>query len=166
MLRLPAGTQPGLITAEYDGDATFVITGHDDQGTLTGDLLFNTIGKTRGTVAYNLTSYQASTRQLDVRADSEWKVTLGKLEDAPAFGSSESGTGSTVFSWGGKRSDIAVRFKPGSSFGSIAVIGVSDDGPDRLVDEWKAYQGTATVQDGTSYLVVEASAPWTITKKK
>ena len=54
------------------------------------------------------------------------------------------------------------------SVGHVAwfvVTAVGGDSPDRLVSEFEDFEGTTTVQDGTTYLVIEASGDWEITKK-
>ena len=167
VIKVPPGDGPGLVEVEYTGESNFVVKGQDTNGSDTGDLVFNTIGDTTGTGAYNLTSYGGGTNRLAIEGDGDWKITYKKIESAPTFGSSESGSGSKVFKWEGGSADIESTFTaPSDSFlGDFVVTAVGGDSPDRLVSEFEDFEGTTTVQDGTEYLVIEASGDWEITKK-
>lgn len=166
VLRVPPGDGAGLVEVEYTGDSNFIVKGQDGNGSDSGDLIFNTIGNTKGTGAYNLTSYTSATSRLSIEAEGDWKITFKKISDAPTFGSKESGDGHKVFKWDGKKADIKVKYtQPGDSFfGSFTVQAIGADGPKRLVSEYENYEGTSTVQDGTKYLVVESGGKWEISK--
>ncbi|KRE38367.1 hypothetical protein ASG73_05295 [Janibacter sp. Soil728] len=168
-LKVPAGDGPGLVEYTYDGQKydSLTVKGLDYNGKNSEYIISSTDSK-KGTVAYNLTGYNTSTTQIEMDTKGSWTVTFKKIGEAPTFGTSEKGDGAKVFKWDGKKSDIGVKYtQPKDSFmGDIKIQAVgAEDYPDRLVSEYDSYEGTSTVQDGTKYLVVNASGDWTITKK-
>ncbi|MDN5717027.1 MAG: DUF2510 domain-containing protein [Janibacter sp.] len=168
-VKVPAGDGSGLMEFTYDGQKydSLTIKGLDFNDK-TNEYILSASDSKKGTVAYNLTGYSASTTQIEMDTKGSWSVKFKKIDEAPTFGKSEKGDGSQVFKWDGKKADIGVKYtQPKDSFiGNIKVQAVgAEDYPDRLVSEYDSYEGTTTVQEGTKYLVVDAAGDWSITKK-
>lgn len=168
-IQVPAGDGPGLMEFTYDGQKydSLSIKGLDFNDK-NSEYILTAADTKKGTVAYNLTGYNSSTTKIEMDTKGKWTVTFKKIDTAPTFGKSEKGEGSKVFKWDGKRSDLGAKYtQPKDSFlGNFKVQAVgASDYPDRLISEYDNYEGTTTVQDGTKYLVVDASGSWELTKK-
>ncbi|WP_114201742.1 DUF2510 domain-containing protein [Janibacter anophelis] len=168
-IQVPAGDGAGLMEFTYDGQKydSLSIKGLDFNDK-NSEYILTAADTKKGTVAYNLTGYNTSTTKIEMDTKGKWSVTFKKIDTAPTFGKSEKGEGSKVFKWDGKRSDLGAKYtQPKDSFlGNFKVQAVgASDYPDRLISEYDNYEGTTTVQDGTKYLVVDASGSWELTKK-
>lgn len=175
---VPAGGEAGLVEAEFLGTggpadrpsfSTFRVSGEDSKGLRSNDYsVFSWYEPTKGTGAYNLVGAGA-THRLKIESDGEWAITFRDLDDAPKLTDSVKGTSDQVLAWDGKSADIRVTYKSGSKYGGnirISAVGASDY-PDRLVSEYEQeWEGTTTVQTGTTYLIVNAQqGDWEITRR-
>ena len=166
---VPSGDGAGLVEFTYKGDDydSLTIKGLDGNGR-SSEYVLTASDATKGTVAYNLTNYTAATSRIEMDTEGDWTIKFIRINQAPNFGSSQKGTGAQVFKWDGKRSDLSAKYtQPADSFlGNFRVQAVgAEDYPDRLISEYDNYDGTTTVQDGTKYLVVDATGDWELTKK-
>lgn len=166
---VPAGDGPGLVEFTYDGQKYDSLTVKGlDYNDKNSEYIVTASDADKGTIAYNLTGYNTSTTQIEMDTKGTWTVKFKKISEAPTFGKSEKGTGSQVYKWDGKKSDLGAKYtQPKDSFMGnfkLQAVGASDS-PDRLVSEYDSYEGTTTVQDGTKYLVVDAAGAWELTKK-
>lgn len=168
-VEVPDSDSAGIVEVSYSGDRTFRIEGQDANGKRT-ESIASLYGDESdgGTFAYNLTSYNTATSRLHFETGGDYTVTFKKMDTVKDFGSSQKGSGNAIFKWDGKRADLGAKFtlSSGTSFGTFRLQGVgNEDYPDRLVSEYEEYEGTTTVQDGTKYIVVEATGDWELTKK-
>ncbi|MEK4240387.1 DUF2510 domain-containing protein [Janibacter sp. FSL W8-0316] len=166
---VPAGDGAGLVEFTHKGDKydSLTIKGTDGNGR-SSEYVLTASNADKGTVAYNLTNYSASTSRIEMDSEGDWSVKFIRISQAPDFGTTQKGSGPNVFKWDGKRSDLSAKYtQPADSFiGSFRVQAVgAKDYPDRLISEYDNYDGTTTVQDGTKYLIVEAAGDYTLTKK-
>lgn len=175
---VPAGGEAGLVEAEFLGKggpsdrpdlSSFRVSGEDSKGVRSNDYsVFSWYGPAKGTGAYNLVGAGA-THRLKIESDGQWSITFRDLEDAPKLTDSATGTGDEVLAWDGKASDIRVSYTSASKYGGsirISAVG-AEDYPDRLVSEYeKSWEGTTTVQSGTTYLIVGAqTGNWEISRR-
>ncbi|WP_370892419.1 DUF2510 domain-containing protein [Janibacter sp. GXQ6167] len=168
VVNLPPNSTVGLIEAAYEGDSNFVVHGRDNDGQTTG-LYVNKIGKTNDVVPFNLGGYSDEATRISIQTTGKWSVTFKSISTVPDFGTMAKGTGSKVLKWSGDSSDVRAAYDPGDArMGSFEVVAVHPDDrfPDRLLSEYKAYEGTTTVQKGTTYLIVTAEGKWSLTKRK
>lgn len=175
---VPDKGEAGLVEAEFTGKggstdrpsySTFRVSGEDSKGVRSNDYaVFSWFGPAKGTGAYNLVGAGA-THRLKIESDGEWSITFRDLDDAPELTDSVTGTSDQVLAWDGDSGDIRVTYASGSRYGGtirISAVG-ADDYPDRLVSEYEqSWEGTTTVQSGTTYLIVTAQAgEWEITRR-
>lgn len=168
-IEVPDAQTAGIVEVTYSGDPDFQIEGQDANGTRTESVaaLYGE-ESSGGTFSYNLTSYNTATSRLSFETGGKYTVTFKKMDTVKDFGTSQKGSSNAIFKWDGKRSDLNAKFTmpSGTTFGTFTVQAVgSEDFPDRLVSEFDEYEGTTTVQDGTKYIVVEATGDWELTKK-
>ncbi|MFJ6132549.1 DUF2510 domain-containing protein [Janibacter terrae] len=168
-IAVPPGDGAGLVEFTYTGDKyqTLTVKGVDGQGK-SAEYLVTASDAKKGIFAYNLTNYSSSTSKLEFDTEGDWTVKFSRISKAPAFGTSQKGNGSAIFTWDGKKADLGAKYTEDkdSFLGTFRVQAVgAEDYPDRLISEYDAYEGTTTVQEGTKYLVVEARGDWELTKK-
>lgn len=169
-VEVPDSDSAGIVEVSYSGDRNFRIEGQDANGKRT-ESIASLYGDESdgGTFAYNLTSYNTATSRLHFETGGDYTVTFKKMDTVKDFGKSQKGSGNAIFKWDGKKADLGAKFtlSSGTTFGTFRLQGVgNEDYPDRLVSEYEEYEGTTTVQDGTKYIVIEASGDWELTKKK
>lgn len=159
-IKKPSGSadEPVIAIISHKGSSNFAVWTLDED-LEQRDLLVNTIGDYKGTVAVDFE--EGATTRIQVEADGSWKMTLKSVDAARRFSSKTKGVGDDVVHYtnGAKVANITHK---GSSNFAIWYYGM--DGRDLLVNEIGNYKGQSPLRD-EAYLVITADGPWTISAK-
>lgn len=162
VIDIPSQFSSAIVVGTHSGSSNFIVNGVDDTGTITGDLVYNEIGKvTSAESIYGMKSYGDKPVKLKVQADGPWKLTLKPVASAPALKLPATGTKSKVFKYT-KGGNVSFTH---SGKGMFRVEGVGDPGGPIASGRGKNTARQA-VPDGTKYIVisVEDGGAWRMKK--
>jgi hypothetical protein len=158
---IPAGVGlPAIVHAQYDGDASFVLTALDAQGQQIR-VLANSLGAYRGTVPVGFVDATASpTTQLHVQTTGRWHLDLGDPALAPRLTApGVSGTGDAVLAYTGPAVAARFSFLGRSPF---RVDTYSRGQATILVRAVGPYEGDIALPAGSAFVSVTAAGNWSI----
>ncbi|MGI8417083.1 MAG: hypothetical protein ACR2P2_12945, partial [Nakamurella sp.] len=158
-----SGSGDDVVDLTLDADyrvLTFTCSGCSGNTVLKADgedgLLVNVVGSYTGR---HLVNVQADLTRLEVSADSHWTLTLDPISVLAADRNRSSGHGDDVVLVD-KGSKAAFTHNGADNF---AVVGLSANGRDLLINEIGAYHGTVGL-DTPEFLMITADGDWTISE--
>jgi hypothetical protein len=168
VVRIKDGGQAWLVSLVHKGKSNFSVEILDAKGKMV-DLLVNSVGKYKGTVAFNLTDGFLSDRTkiaaVKIDADGPWAMKLRPPSAAPAWsGPVAKGVGDLVLRLPAKSSGLTTVKATHAGSSNFAVETFTDDSSDIVVNEIGKYKGEVQLPDDTIYVSVEADGAWQLTK--
>lgn len=168
VVRIKDGGQAWVVSLVHKGKSNFSVESLDAKGKMV-DVLVNSIGKYKGTVAFNLTDGVLSDRTkitaMKIDADGPWAMKLQSPTAAPAWsGPSAKGVGDAVLRLPAKSSGLTTVNATHSGTSNFVVETFTDDSSDIVINEIGKYKGEVQLPDDTIYVSVEADGAWQLTK--
>jgi hypothetical protein len=168
VVRIKEGGQAWLVALMHKGKSNFSVESLDAKGKLI-DVLVNSIGKYKGTVAFNLAdgllSDHTKVAAMKIDADGPWAMKLQPPTAAPAWsGPVAKGVGNLVLRLPAKSSGLTTVNAAHSGTSNFVVETFTDDSSDIVINEIGKYKGEVQLPDDTVYVSVEADGAWQLTK--
>jgi hypothetical protein len=168
VVRIKDGGRAWLVSLAHKGKSNFTVEIIDAKGKEV-DLLVNTIGKYKGTVAFNLVdgylTDRAKIAAVKINADGPWAMKLQPPTAAPAWsGPVAKGVGDRVLRLPAKSSGLTTVKAAHTGTSNFVVESFTDDGSDLAINEIGKYKGEVQMPDDTIYVTVEADGAWKLTK--
>jgi hypothetical protein len=159
--------EPRTADISHTGSSNFAIISYGSDSERL-DLLVNTIGDYQGRIPIDFYNNEVATR-LEIKADGDWKIKFSPLDCAYQtciqLPKNYQGKGDEVLLFPWSYPDVVTIDATGSS--NFAVIGLSDEGRDLLVNDIAPYSGQVMFSGNTYIAIIKATGDWTmdITKK-
>jgi hypothetical protein len=150
---------PALLIVSHDGDGLFTVETVDVNNRVSGALII-TAGNYNGTVLIDADAGDSSAR-LKIKARGTWTIKMVELSNAPVLPVPGTLTfnGDGVFLVNGPMDTLTLAYE---SPGLFTVTSYQDNHRDSLVIESSFYKGTVLAPNGTRFIEIRASGPWTV----
>lgn len=151
---------PAIAIINYSGSHNFIVKSYDSSGSSV-DLLVNTIGTYKGTVAIDFYSDEYSSR-FEIKASGSWDIEILPLSSArtKSVPGTITGNSDDVVILTGKAPDLIKANSKGNS--NFIVWSYSERNRDLVFNEIAPYSGTALLDSSTIVLTINAEGDWSL----